>query len=200
MKLLPRGLIVIVSGALAACSLGGLMGGGAKPPTTLQTLTTEAPDPGPIARTAAAGKAVTMAVPVIPKELNTVRVPVQISPTDVQYVTNLQWVDTHDRLFQNLVAETVRRTTGRVVLDPDQTGLDPGLVLHGRLNRFGYDAQTGQVVVVFDGSLEAAGGGQVETRRFTANAPADGTGPSVGPALNRAANQVALDVAKWIGG
>jgi len=37
MKLLPRGLIVIVSGALAACSLGGLMGGGAKPPTTLQT-------------------------------------------------------------------------------------------------------------------------------------------------------------------
>jgi cholesterol transport system auxiliary component len=200
MKLLPRGLIVIVSGALAACSLGGLMGGGAKPPTTLQTLTTEAPDPGPIARTAAAGKAVTMAVPVIPKELNTVRVPVQISPTDVQYVTNLQWVDTPDRLFQNLVAETVRRTTGRVVLDPDQTGLDPGLVLHGRLNRFGYDAQTGQVVVVFDGSLEAAGGGQVETRRFTANAPADGTGPSVGPALNRAANQVAQQIAQWIGG
>jgi len=200
MKLLPRGLIVIVSGALAACSLGGLMGGGAKPPTTLQTLTTEAPDPGPIARTAAAGKAVTMAVPVIPKELNTVRVPVQISPTDVQYVTNLQWVDTPDRLFQNLVAETVRRTTGRVVLDPDQTGLDPGLVLHGRLNRFGYDAQTGQVVVVFDGSLEAAGGVQVETRRFTANAPADGTGPSVGPALNRAANQVAQQIAQWIGG
>ena len=200
MKLLPRGLIVIVSGALAACSLGGLMGGGAKPPTTLQTLTTEAPDPGSIARTAAAGKAVTMAVPVIPKELNTVRVPVQISPTDVQYVTNLQWVDTPDRLFQNLVAETVRRTTARVVLDPDQTGLDPGLVLHGRLNRFGYDAQTGQVVVVFDGSLEAAGGGQVETRRFTANAPADGTGPSVGPALNRAANQVAQQIAQWIGG
>ena len=200
MKLLPRGLIVIVSGALAACSLGGLMGGGAKPPTTLQTLTTEAPDPGPIARTAAAGKAVTMAVPVIPKELNTVRVPVQISPTDVQYVTNLQWVDTPDRLFQNLVAETVRRTTARVVLDPDQTGLDPGLVLHGRLNRFGYDAQTGQVVVVFDGSLEAPGGGQVETRRFTANAPADGTGPSVGPALNRAANQVAQQIAQWIGG
>jgi len=118
----------------------------------------------------------------------------------VQYVTNLQWVDTPDRLFQNLVAETVRRTTGRVVLDPDQTGLDPGLVLHGRLNRFGYDAHTGQVVVVFDGSLEAAGGGQVETRRFTANAPADGTGPSVGPALNRAANQVAQQIAQWIGG
>ena len=201
MKLLPRRLaLIVLAAALGACSLGGLLGGGGKPPPTLQTLTTEAPDPGPIARTAAAGKAVTIAVPLIPKELNTVRVPVQISPTDVQYVTNLQWVDTPDRLFQNLVAETVRRTTGRVVLDPEQTGLDPGLVLHGRLNRFGYDAQTGQVVVVFDGSLEAAGGSQVETRRFTANAPADGSGASVGPALNRAANQVAQQIAQWIGG
>jgi cholesterol transport system auxiliary component len=201
MTLLPRKLLLIaLSGALGACSLGGLLGGGGKPPATLQTLTPEAADPGPIARTSAAGKAVTIGVPVIPKELNTVRVPVQLSPTDVQYVTNLQWVDTPDRLFQNLVAETVRRTTGRVVLDPEQTGLDPGLVLHGRLNQFGYDAQTGQVVVVFDGSLEAAGGGQVETRRFTATAPADGTGPSVGPALNRAANQVAQQIAQWIGG
>lgn len=198
---MTRRLVVIALGAvLGACSLGGLLGGGAKPPTTLQTLTPEAPDPGAITRTAAAGKAVTIAVPIIPKELSTVRVPVQISPTDVQYVTNLQWVDTPDRLFQSLVAETVRRTTGRVVVDPDQTGLDPGLILHGRLDRFGYDAQTGQVSVVFDGSLSTGEGAQVETRRFTASAPADGTGPSVGPALNRAANEVAQQVAQWIGG
>jgi cholesterol transport system auxiliary component len=192
--------VIALGAMLGACSLGGLLGGGAKPPTTLQTLTPEAPDPGTITRTAAAGKAVTIAVPIIPKELSTVRVPVQLSPTDVQYVTNLQWVDTPDRLFQSLVAETVRRTTGRVVIDPDQTGLDPGLILHGRLERFGYDAQTGQATVVFDGSLSTAEGAQVETRRFTANVPADGTGPSVGPALNRAANQVAADVAQWIGG
>ena len=50
------------------------------------------------------------------------------------------------------------------------------------------------------GSLSTAGGNRVDTRRFTATAPADGTAASVGPALNRAANQVALDVAKWIGG
>jgi len=47
--------------------------------------------------------------------------------------------------------------------------------------------------------LSAGGGARVETRRFTATAPADGTAATVGPALNRAANQVALDVAKWIG-
>jgi cholesterol transport system auxiliary component len=103
-------------------------------------------------------------------------------------------------LFGNLIAETVRRTTNRVVLDPGQTSLDPGLLVSGQLQRFGYDASTGQVVVTYDASLSTAGGNQVQTRRFTATAPADGTGPSVGPALNRAANQVALDVAKWIGG
>lgn len=200
MRLFTRSLAwIALASAASACSIGGLLGGGAKAPTTLQTLTTEAADPGTIARTAAAGQAVTIAVPTVPKELQTVRVPVQLSPTDVQYVTNLQWVDTPDRLFQHLVAETVRRTTNRVVLSPEQSGFDPGLVLNGQLDRFGYDAQTGQVVVVYDGALSTASGNQVETRRFTASAPADGTGPSVGPALNRAANQVATDIANWIG-
>jgi len=200
MKLLPRVVPFVAALALGGCSLGGLLGGGAKPPLTLQTLTPEAADPGSIVRTASAGQAVTIATPVIPNELRTIRVPVQISPTDVQYVTNLQWVDTPDHLFQRLVEETVRRTTNRVVLDPSQAGLDPGITVQGQLERFGYDAQTGQVVVTFNASLATAGGADVQTRRFVATAPADGTGPSVGPALNHAANQVALEIAKWIGG
>jgi len=201
MRLLTRTLAWVgLVAAASACSLGGLLGGGAKVPLTLQTLTTEAPDPGAIARTVAAGQAVTIMVPEMPKELQTVRVPVQLSPTDVQYVTNLQWIDTPDHLFQRLLSETVRRTTNRVVLDPNQTGLDPGVVLDGQLQKFGYNAQTGQVEAVFDGSLATAGGGQVQTRRFVATAPADGTGASVGPALNHAANEIAQQVAQWIGG
>ena len=186
--------------ALGGCSLGGLLGGGTKAPTTLLTLTPSAAEPGQIARAANAGQAVTIAVPVVAKELRTVRVPVQATPTDVQYVTNLQWVDTPDHLFQELVAETVRRTTDRVVLDPHQATLDPGLLVSGTLPRFGYDAASGQVVVQYDGALSTAGGTRVETRRFTASVPADGTAASVGPALNEAANQVAADVAKWISG
>ncbi len=185
--------------ALGGCSLGGLLGGG-KAPTYLVTLTPEAPEPAQIVRSAGAGQAVTIATPTTAKELRTVRVPVQINPTDVQYVTNLQLIDTPDHLFANLVAETVRRTTNRVVLDPRQSTLDPGVTVAGELQRFGYDAGTGQVIVQFDGAMEIAGGNGVQTRRFTATAPADGTAASVGPALNRAANQVALDVARWIGG
>ena len=199
MTLLFRAVATMaLAAALGGCSISGLLGGG-KPATSLQTLTPEAPDPGPIARTVNAGQSVTIATPVTPKELRTVRVPVQISPTVIQYLTGLQWVDTPDRLFQGLVAETVRRTTNRVVLDPRQSALDPGLQVTGELQRFGYDAQTGQAVVVYDGSLATQGGSRVETRRFTATAPADGTAASVGSALNNAANQVALDVAKWIG-
>ena len=200
MKLLRNSVSVLAAAALAGCSLSSLMGGGAKTPTTLATLTPEAPDPGEVARAAAAGQAITIQTPVISNELRTVRVPVQLTPSDVQYVTNLQWVDTPDHLFQHLLQETVRRTTSRVVLDPAQAGLDPGIVLQGELDRFGYDASTGQVVVAYNASLSSANGTQVQTRRFVATAPADDTGPSVGPALNRAANEVALQVAKWIGG
>jgi cholesterol transport system auxiliary component len=187
--------------ALAAggCSLGGLLGGGGKPPASLLTLTPEAPPTGEFTRSANAGQAVTIRTPSITKELRTTRIPVQVSPTDVQYVTDATWVDTPDRLFRDLVAETVRRTTNRVVLDGGQGSLDPGLIISGELQKFGYDATTGQVVVRFDGSLSTAGGSRVETRRFEATAPSDGTAATVGPALHRAANDVATKVATWVG-
>ena len=194
---------VLASAALAlavgGCSLGGLLGGGGKAPATLLTLTPEIASPGEFERAANAGQAVTINTPVTGKDLHTVRVPVQVTPTDVQYVTHAQWVDTPDRLFQNLLSETVRRRTNRVVLDPRQTGLDPGLIVSGELQRFGYDAATGQVLVRFDGALSTAGGTRVETRRFEATAPSDGSAQSVGPALNRAANEVAIKLADWIG-
>ena len=147
-----------LSMALSACSVSGLLGGGGKPPTTLVTLTPETAAPAQIARSVGAGQAVTINVPAVSNELAAVRVPVQVTPTDVQYVANLTLVDVPARLFQGLLAETVRRTTNRVVLDPSQTTLDPGLTVTGELQRFGYDASTGQVVVSYDAALSTAGG------------------------------------------
>jgi cholesterol transport system auxiliary component len=192
-----------VSGAVAfALSLSAcaLLGGGPKPPPTLLTLSPSAAAPESLVRSANAGETVTFETPVIPKELRTVRVPAQIGPTAVAYIENLQWVDTPDRLFQDLLEETVRRTTSRVVVDPKQSTLDPGLVVSGQLSSFGYEAGEGSVLVRYDAAMSTAGGSRVETRRFEARAPADGTASTVGPALNDAANQVATKVAQWIGG
>ena len=200
MKLMVRlAAPLALAAGVAGCSLSGMLGGG-KAPATLLTLTPEAADPGPHSRSARAGQAVSIAIPVTAKELHTVRVPVQVNATEVQYVANLQWIDTPDRLFKDLIAETVRRTTNRVVLDVNQTALDPGVLVNGKLQRFGYDAATGNVVVEYDAALSTVGGAQVETRRFVATVPADGTAATVGPALNRAANQVAAEVAQWVGG
>lgn len=195
----PLALLGALSLALTGCSIGSMLGGGKTPPA-LARLTTAAPDPGPIARSSNAGEAVTIALPVVPKELKTTRVPAVESATQVSYIKDLVWVDTPDRLFKDLLAETVLRTTNRVVLDDKQSTLDPGLVVTGKLTAFGYDVATGQAVVRYDAMLSAAGGTRIETRRFEARAPADGTAASVGPALNAAANEVASQAAKWIGG
>ena len=185
--------------ALAALSLAACFGGKKVPPTLL-TLSSLAPAPASIARTAAPGEALTIDVPVISKELNTTRIPALVGPTAVAYIEGLQWVESPDKLFQDLLQETVVRTTNRVVLDPRQASLDPGVSLTGTLTRFGYDTGTGTVVVRYDGALSSAGGTRVATRRFEASVPADGTAASVGPALNAAANQVAAEVAGWVGG
>ena len=184
--------------ALGALSLSACFGGKDVPPTLL-TLTSAAPAPASVSRAADPGEAITIQVPVIPKELNTTRVPALVGPTAVAYIEDLQWVESPDKLLQDLIQETVIRTTSRVVLDPRQAALDPGVSLTGNLSRFGYDTQEGAVVIRYDGALSTGGGTRVETRRFEARVPADGTAATVGPALNAAANRVAADVASWVG-
>ena len=183
---------------LTAC-MGGLLGGGAKTPPWLLTLTPQAPAPENIARTAGPGEAVTIEAPVIPKEIRTNRMPVHSGPIAIAYVKDLTWVDTPDRLFQDLLTETTTRMTNRIVLDPRQSSLDPGVTVSGNLSRFGYDTQEGMVIVRYDASMTRSGSAAVTTRRFEAREPADGTASSVASAINAAANRVAMEVAQWIG-
>ena len=188
---------IAVALSLSACA--GLLGGGGKAPPWLLTLTPQAPAPESIARTAQPGEAVTIELPVVPKEIRTNRVPVHSGPIAIAYVKDLTWVDTPDKLFQNLLTETVMRTTNRVVLDPKQSSLDPGVTITGNLSRFGYDGQEGAVIVRYDAAKTRARGKAVETRRFEARETADGSASSVAPAINAAANRVAIDVAQWVG-
>ena len=113
MKLLLQiGGALALAASLGGCSLGGLLGGGSKPPVTLVKLTPEAAEPASIVRAAAAGQAVTITTPGVQRELGTVRVPVQVTPTDVQYVANLQLVDTPAKLFQGLLEARNLRLCG----------------------------------------------------------------------------------------
>ena len=91
------------------------------------------------------------------------------------------------------------RSIGRVVLDPGQFSLDPGVRLTGQLQAFGLDADMMEVVVRYDAAL-ARGADSVETHRFEARVKVAAADPgAVSPALNQAANQIAADVARWIG-
>ncbi len=183
--------------SLTGC-MGGLLGGGKAAPWLL-TLTPQAPAPESVARTAGPGEAVTIAIPVIPKEIRTTRMPVHSGQIAIAYVEDLTWVDTPDRLFQDLLSETVTRMTNRVVLDPSQAALDPGMTISGNLTRFGYDEQEGAVIVRYDAAMARPGATAITTRRFEAREPADGTATTVAPAINAAANRVAMEVAQWVG-
>jgi cholesterol transport system auxiliary component len=162
-------------------------------------LSPSTPLPAQTDRTATASQAITVVVPTVPQELASLRVPVTQGGISVAYLKNAQWVEQPNALFARLLSETIAATTGRVVLDPRQFSLDPGVRLTGQLVAFGLDADAMEVVARYDAAL-ARGADRVETRRFEAHVKvAEAEAGAVSPALNQAANQVAADVARWIG-
>lgn len=177
----------------------GCVSFGGKPPERLLTLEAAQKVPAGSPRTAGAGRSLIVAEPEAPKMLDTVRVPVQMSPTSVAYVTKVQWADTPRHLFRRLLAETISATTDRIVLDPGQFAADGGQRLTGELIAFGVDEATQSAVVTFDAVLLTPGGVALARQRFTASTPVGGkiSSESVGAPLNNAANKVAGDVAAW---
>lgn len=180
--------------------LAGCLSFGAEPPPSLLTLDPTSPITAGQSQTSSAASSITITVPVVPQEISTNRVPVQATPTSIAYVKDAQWVEPPARLFARLLSDTITARTGRIVLDPGQFTLNPGVRLTGELRQFGMDAASSSAVVIYDAAL-ARGEGQVEKRRFEARVPVGAIDAvSVGPALNEAANQVAVEVAGWIGG
>lgn len=177
-------------------ALTGCVSLGPKVPDSLLNLT---PDKTLPAGTSAKGtypSAVVVLEPETDQRLNVTRVPVQIDEANLAYLKKAVWVERPARLFQGLLAETIRAKGARIVLEND-----PGAAqvrLSGRLIDMGYDARSESVVVRFDAMKERAGG-TVETKRFEAIIPdIDADAKDVGVALNRAANDVAGQVADWV--
>jgi cholesterol transport system auxiliary component len=190
--------IMLATGLAAA--LAGCISLGGKTPESLLTLTaTAAPEAGYTAQ-GSSETAIAVLEPGAPQKLDVNRVPVQVDDTNIAYVQDAVWVEKPARLFQRLMAETIRSRTRRLVLDSADPASGTAVQLQGTLREFGYDARTGSVVVRFDAMLGGEGD-SVRTRRFESVVPgvAAEAGP-VGDALNRAANDVAGQVAGWLSG
>ena len=191
--LLPPFLAVIMALPLAGClSLGG------DPPDQLLTLTPTQPAPAGFATTGPANVALAVLEPGTSQSLNVTRVPVQMTDSSLAYVKDAVWVEKPTRLFQNLIAETIRARGNRLVIREGDLGQSAVTTLSGELLDMGYDVATASIVVRYDGVLQTPDG-QVRTRRFEARVPAAADALAVGPALNDAANQVAGQVAEWVG-
>lgn len=180
--------------------LGGCVSFGPKPPPSLMTIAATAPVAPGTTATATDRTAVAIVVPAVPQALATQRVAVMSGANAVAYLKDGLWVEAPNRLFRDVVAETVQARTGRVVPDPRTPGLSPDTRVTGRLEAFGLDAAANAVVVRYDALLSRAGVDQVTERRFEARVPVSAQTPQpVAAALAQAANQVAVEVADWVG-
>lgn len=187
--------------ALATLVLGGCISLGAKVPPQLLTLTAEQSAPAGAVASGRLADAIVVLEPETDQRLAVSRVPVQVDDASVAYLKDATWVERPARLFQNLLAETLRaKGGGRLVFAGNDINARGASLLNGRLTEMGYDARSRSVIVRFDAVRQSANG-TVATRRF--EVVEENVAPKaqeVGPALNKAANAVAAQVADWVAG
>lgn len=188
--------------ALAAVLLSSCVsiGSGAEPPEQLITFTPWNTAPSGVGQEGTIDAAIFVFEPEVEDRLNVKRVPVQIDPSSIAYLKDAFYVDRPARLFQSLLAETLRVSSGRLVVE----GADPGLPnrtrLYGKLVEMGYDAQAMAVTVTYD-AVRVDPEGQINAQRFSYTVPGIAADAAyVAPALNTAANEVASSVTAWMNG
>lgn len=187
-----------------ALGLGGCISLGGPPPESLLTLSPAARAPDGSGATAAPDRKVLAVLALdAPAKLDVLRVPVQVSDTEIAYLKGAFWVEKPARLFRHLLGETLRARSGgaALVLDGDETVALATTTLRGTLIDMGYDAQTSSVVVRYD-AIRVDSEGNATTRRFEAReSGVAAESRSVAAAINRAANTVAGEAADWaVGG
>lgn len=185
----------------ASLTLSGCISLGGEPPESLLTLSSSATAPagsGSVAGVEGAQGAIAVQTPEVPAKLDVMRVPVNVSDTEVAYLQDAVWIEKPARLFRRLLGETLRTRGGGLVIDGDEAPTPASQTLRGTLIEMGYDAQSNSVLVRFD-AVRTDSEGAVISRRFEARENVSlPEAVFVGPALNRAANTVAGDVADWV--
>ena len=182
---------------LAACGPLVQIGGNTAAPAALLTLRAEVPSaPAPTRP----GATLLIALPGVPGALQTLRLPVATSDTEVQYLKDGSWIEQPARLFQRLLIDTVAAKTGMIAFDGRNTDLAPARKLGGKLLDFGLDVRSSPMVRVrYDAVLTSANGKLLAARSFTASQPVGSQSPTqVAAALNLAGNGIAAEVADWV--
>jgi cholesterol transport system auxiliary component len=195
----------VVAGALclmiSGCGPLVQIGGNDKPPASLLTLSATTPPVPASATPVKRSDTIAVELPGVPATLQTLRLPVTTSPTQVSYLVGATWAEQPNRQFQRLLADTLS-ASGLSVIDNRQSPVAAAHSLTGTLHRFGLDVQDPANPVVhvrFDAQIVNPRAPQtVRLRRFEATEPAFDQRPAtVAAALNRAANRVAGEVAAW---
>ena len=190
--------IAFTSG-LALVLAGCVNLGGGKAPPTLFTLTPATSLPAGETVSGSAETGLVVIEPEADRAIAVQRVAVTVDASNVAYMKNALWAERPSRLFQHLLAETLRAKGGRLVFEDGDGAASGRTRLAGRLLAFGYDAPSGAAVVRFD-ALREGPGGAIMSRRFEASVPVGKADPRrVAPAINKAANTVATQVADWVG-
>jgi cholesterol transport system auxiliary component len=199
MRAACKALAKAVPVAFGTVLLAGCLSLGSEAPERLLTLTPAVSAPAGSTADGNVEAALAVLEPTAPQRLTVTRVPVMVDQSSLAYLQDAIWVERPARLFQRLLAETIRARGSRMVLSDEELQYSAPTKLSGQLLELGYDAAQSSVVVRYDGVLQLPDG-RVLTRRFESTVP--GIAPeaaAVGPALNQAANQVAAEVAEWVG-
>ena len=199
-QLSTRALALTAALAISACGPLVQIGGNDKAPAALMMLrATVTPIAGSVAydRT----RAVLVQVPAATGALQTLRLPVITTDTQLAYLTGATWAEQPNRELQRVLADTLE-ANGVATLDPRAAPLAPGRSLDGTLVECSLDVRNpGRVAVLirYDAALATNSKGPVALRRFDASEPVVSQSPAdVAVALNTAANRLAGDVAGWV--
>jgi cholesterol transport system auxiliary component len=184
---------------LAPLVLAGCVNiGGGTPPERLFALNAAVPMAAGAGVSAAPAEALVVVEPEVDRSLAVTRIAVQVDANAVAYLKGGAWIDRPARLFRDLLGETIRASTNRLVVFEDAETPAGAQRLSGRLVAFCYDAPSRSVVVRYD-ALRRGRDGTLSQRRFEAvEKVASPKAETVADALERASGKVALQVADWV--
>ena len=178
--------------------LAGCVSLGSKAPPSLLVLTSAATVDDGTANIGAQKDALIVLAPLVPRKLDTNRLPVQISGSSLAYLKDAVWADKPARLMQQLLMETIAAKNNRLVLNEADAGGQAQEFLSGNLIEFGVDARRNEAIIIYD-AVKIVRGEAVKKQRFAVRKPVSLIEPvPVSAALNLAANEIAAEISIWI--